>query len=224
MPNSIKICGLSNATTLEAALKLGADWVGFVFFDPSPRHVNLELARDLAAQAKGRAKIVALSVDATDGALEAIIEAARPDWLQLHGRETPERVAHLRNAFNLPVMKAVGIASANDIATARRYALIADQLLLDAKPPAEAARPGGNGAAFDWRLPRQLGASVPWMLSGGLNAENVAQAVRRSGARRVDVSSGVESAPGVKDTTKIRAFIAAARAAFADSYGKRNSA
>lgn len=224
MPPAIKICGLSSLESVEAALRAGADMVGFVFFAKSPRNVGFERARELASLARDRAKIVALSVDADDGQIGAIIEAARPDWLQMHGRESLDRVAQVRGQFNLPVMKAVGVASSEDIAHARRFALAADRILLDAKPPKDATRPGGNGEAFDWRLARSFGVGVPWMLSGGLDAGNVAAAIAQSGARGVDVSSGVESAPGVKDPAKIEAFVAAARAAFGLGLGVRKSA
>jgi phosphoribosylanthranilate isomerase len=211
----VKICGLSTAETLEAALEAGADMIGLVFFERSPRFVGLDHARDLAARARGRAKIVALSVDASDRALAAIVERLEPDLLQLHGAESPARVAEIRARFGLPVMKALGVADAADFDRARPYQGMADWLLIDAKPPKDATRPGGNGAAFDWRLARAFAPPAPWLLSGGLGPANVSEAIGLSGARGVDVSSGVESAPGVKDIGKIGAFVAAARAAFA---------
>jgi phosphoribosylanthranilate isomerase len=211
----VKICGLSTAATLEAALAAGADMAGFVFFPKSPRHVGYETARALGAQARGRARIVALSVDADDDALGRIIEALSPDLLQLHGRETPSRVREIRQRFGRPTMKAIGVAAPEDFAAAAPYDGVADFLLIDAKPPRDAVLPGGNGLAFDWRLARRFSPRRPWLLSGGLDSDNVAEAIARSGAFGVDVSSGVESAPGVKDEMKIRAFIAAARRAFA---------
>jgi len=211
----VKICGLSTAATLEAALAAGADMAGFVFFPKSPRHVGYETARALGAQARGRARIVALSVDADDDALGRIIEALSPDILQLHGRETPSRVGEIRQRFGRPTMKAIGVAAAEDFAAAARYDGVADFLLIDAKPPRDAILPGGNGLAFDWRLARRFSPKRPWLLSGGLDSDNVAEAIASAGVFGVDVSSGVESAPGVKDEMKIRAFIAAARSAFA---------
>jgi phosphoribosylanthranilate isomerase len=215
MPSTVKICGLSTAPTLRAALDAGADMIGLVFFEKSPRFVGLAAARELAAAARGRATIVALNVDASDATLASIVDAVAPDILQLHGKESPERVAQISRAFARPVMKALGVAVAGDFARAREYEEAADWLLIDAKPPKGATRPGGNGAPFDWRLARGFAPRLPWLLSGGLEPANVGEAIALSGARGVDVSSGVESAPGVKDTDKIIAFIAAARAAFA---------
>jgi phosphoribosylanthranilate isomerase len=215
MPATIKICGLSTAPTVAAALDAGADMVGLVFFEKSPRFLGLDAARNLAGQARGRARIVALSVDASDRALAAIVDAVAPDILQLHGKESPERVAEIKRAFGVPVMKALGVAEAGDFSRAREYEEAADWLLIDAKPPKGATRPGGNGAAFDWRLARRFAPPLPWLLSGGLDPANVAEGIALSGARGVDVSSGVESAPGVKDIDRIKAFIAAARSAFA---------
>jgi phosphoribosylanthranilate isomerase len=214
MSTSVKICGLSTPETMEAALKAGADMVGLVFFEKSPRHVALEVARELAARARQRAEIVALTVDADDSTLAAIVRALEPEYLQLHGRETPERVDEIQRKFGVSAIKALGVAEAADFAQADAYGA-ADALLIDAKPPKGAATPGGNGIAFDWRLARGFSPRKPWMLSGGLDAANVGQAIRLSHARSVDVSSGVESAPGVKDAAKIRAFTDAARAGFA---------
>ena len=216
----VKICGLSTVATLDAALDAGADMVGFVFFSKSPRHIDWATARALGRQAKGRAKIVALSVDADDDTLKRIADALAPDLLQLHGRETPARVKQIGELFARPTMKAIGVAARVDLAQAEAYANVADLLLIDAKPPKDAVLPGGNGRPFDWSLTRDFHAPVPWLLSGGLEPDTVAAAIALSGARGVDVSSGVESAPGVKDPAKIRAFIAAARRAFArDSVG-----
>jgi phosphoribosylanthranilate isomerase len=211
----VKICGLSTASTLDAALAAGADMVGFVFFSKSPRHIDWATARALGRQAEGRAKIVALSVDADDDTLKRIVDALSPDLMQLHGSETPARVKQIGELFARPTMKAIGVATREDLAAAKAYEGVADVLLIDAKPPKDAVLPGGNGRPFDWRLTQDFHAPLPWLLSGGLEPDNVAAAVALSGARGVDVSSGVESAPGVKDPAKIRAFVAAARRAFA---------
>jgi len=208
----VKICGLSTPETLDAALAAGADMVGFVFFPRSPRHVGFEAARALGARARGRAKIVALTVDADDALLADIGAALGPDVLQLHGGETPERVAAIGARFGRRTMKAIGVAAPEDLASAAAYDGPADLLLIDAKPPKGAVLPGGNGLPFDWRLARGFRPNRPWLLSGGLGPMNVAEAIRATGAGGVDVSSGVESAPGVKDPLKIAAFVAAARA------------
>lgn len=213
MSLEIKICGLSTPETLDAALGAGADMVGMVFFPPSLRHVSLSTASALATRARGRARIVALTVDADDAALADIVAAIHPDMLQLHGKESPERVAAIRARFELPVMKAVGIATAADLAALAAYEGVADRLLLDAKPPKDAVLPGGNGVPFDWNLLAGLDLSIPYMLSGGLDPENVRNAVQRLHPFGVDVSSGVERAPGVKDIARIVAFIREARAA-----------
>ena len=209
----IKICGLSTADTLDAALDAGADMVGFVFFPPSPRHLSLERARELGARVDGRALKVALSVDADDATLAASIEALGPDILQLHGKEMPERVADVRRRFGLPVMKALGVSEAADLAAIDRYVGAADRVLLDAKPPKGATRPGGNAKAFDWRILAGAAIKTPWMLSGGLDPANVAEAIAITGSPGIDVSSGVESAPGVKDRGLITDFVRRARAA-----------
>jgi phosphoribosylanthranilate isomerase len=211
----VKICGLSTPETLDAALDAGADMVGFVFFPRSPRHVDWQTARALGRQARGRVKIVALSVDADDGSLMRIVEALAPDLLQLHGRETPARVREISELTARPTMKAIGVGAAEDFAAAARYEDVADFLLIDAKPPKDAMLPGGNGRPFDWTLARDFRPRRPWLLSGGLDPETVEAAISESGARGVDVSSGVESAPGIKDPARIRAFVAAARRAFA---------
>jgi len=209
----VKICGLKTPEALDVALAVGADMVGFVFFPPSPRHLGFEAARTLGERVKGRAQKVALSVDATDADLGKFIEALKPDLLQLHGKETPERVAIVRSRFGIPVMKALPVETRDDLSPVRLYAKVADWLLFDARAPREATRPGGLGKAFDWRLLENLDLAVPFMLSGGLDADNVAEALRITHAGAVDVSSGVESAPGVKDPEKIRAFVRAARLA-----------
>ena len=209
----IKICGLSTLDTLDAALDAGADMVGFVFFPPSPRHLSLDLARELGSRVEGRALKVALSVDADDATLAASIDALGPDMLQLHGKETPERVAEIRRRFGLPVMKALGVSDAADLAAIDRYAGAVDRVLLDAKPPKGATRPGGNAKAFDWRILAGAAIATPWMLSGGLDPDNVNEAIAITGVTAIDVSSGVESAPGVKDRGLIADFIRRARAA-----------
>jgi phosphoribosylanthranilate isomerase len=211
----IKICGLRTEEALDAALDAGADLVGFVFFAPSPRNLDLATARALGARVKGRAEKVALTVDADDALLAAIVAALAPDMLQLHGRESPERVAAVKARFGLPVMKAIPIEEARDLAIVPAYARVTDRLLFDARPPRDATRPGGLGRPFDWRLLQNLDPGLPFMLSGGLDAGNVAEALRITRAPGVDVSSGVERAPGEKDPEKIRAFIRAAREAAA---------
>ena len=208
----IKICGLKTPDALDVALEAGADMVGFVFFPASPRHVGYEAVRLLAARVRGRAKKVALSVDASDEQLAAIIDALKPDLLQLHGQEAPERVTVVRTRFGLPVMKALPIAQKADLSPIRLYDKLADRLIFDARAPRDATRPGGLGKSFDWRLLENLKVGVPFMLSGGLDADNVAEALRIARAGGVDVSSGVERSTGEKDPDKIRAFVRAARA------------
>ena len=211
----VKICGLSTPEALDVALDAGADMVGFVFFPPSPRHLTFERAHALAARVLERAQKVALTVDADDALLDAVVEALQPDMLQLHGTESPVRVEAVRRMFGLPVMKALPIAAQNDLDGIARYAGIVDRLLFDARAPREATRPGGLGRPFDWHLLENLDPGVPFMLSGGLNAANVGEALRITRAPGVDVSSGVERAPGEKDPDKIRAFVRAARVAAA---------
>ncbi|MGA0596406.1 phosphoribosylanthranilate isomerase [Enterovirga sp. CN4-39] len=211
----IKICGLSTPATLDAAIAAGADMVGFVRFPRSPRHLGLERGRELSEFARGRVSRVLLVVDPTDAELDEAIEALAPEILQLHGRETPERVAEIRARTGRPVMKALGIAEAADLARAADYAGVVDRLILDAKPPRGAVLPGGNGLSFDWSLLDGLDPRLDVMLSGGLDPANVAEAIGQTRVRAVDVSSGVEARPGEKDPDKIRAFIEAARAAFA---------
>jgi phosphoribosylanthranilate isomerase len=213
MPVVIKICGLTTPEALDTALAAGADMVGFVFFAASPRHVELATARALGERVRGRALKVALSVDTGDEELAASVAALEPDMLQLHGTESPERVVAVRGRFGLPVMKALPIAERDDLAAVRRYDTVADRLIFDARATRAATRPGGLGKRFDWRLLEGVSAGVPFMLSGGLDAGNVAEALRITGAPGVDVSSGVERAIGEKDLGKIRSFIAAARAA-----------
>lgn len=207
----VKICGLSTRSALETTISSGADMAGFVFFEKSPRHISLEAAAEFGRAARGRIRKVALSVDASDAELAAIVAALRPDLLQLHGEETPPRVAAVRARFGLPVIKALGVAGARDVENAGAYRDAADILLFDAKPAPGAAVPGGAGVGFDWELLRGLAVGGDWMLSGGLDAANVAEALQRTGARSVDVSSGVESARGAKDEARIEAFVAAVR-------------
>jgi len=206
-----KICGLKTEADVEVAAQAGAGYIGLVFFPRSPRHLELEQARALALAAPVGLAKVALVVDAEDALLEVITAAVPLDMLQLHGKESPARVAEVKARFGLPVMKAVGVAEAEDLAAIAAYEAVADQILVDAKAPKGAALPGGNGLSFNWRLIAGRVWAKPWMLAGGLTPENVAEAVRLTGAGQVDVSSGVESAPGVKDAARIAAFVAAAR-------------
>jgi phosphoribosylanthranilate isomerase len=208
----VKICGLSTRETLDVALAAGADMVGFVFFPPSPRHLSLAIARELGKAAKGRASKVALTVDADDATLANVVEALQPDILQLHGRETVARLRDIKQKFGLPVMKAIPVETVADLAALPGYAAVADRILFDASAPKQATRPGGLGAVFDWHVLEHLDLHLPFMVSGGLNAANVAEAVRVTRAGGVDVSSGVERASGVKDPDMIEAFIRAARA------------
>ncbi|KRP95183.1 N-(5'-phosphoribosyl)anthranilate isomerase [Bradyrhizobium yuanmingense] len=208
----VKICGLSTRETLETALEAGADMVGFVFFPPSPRHLSLELGRDLGRQVQRRALKVALTVDADDATLDNIMDALSPDIFQLHGKESVARLRDIKQRFGRPVMKAVPVATAADLGVLPGYAAVADRILFDARAPKDATRPGGLGEPFDWHLLEKLDLKLPYMVSGGLHAENLAEALRVTRASGVDVSSGVESAPGVKDPDMIKAFIRAARA------------
>jgi phosphoribosylanthranilate isomerase len=211
MATKVKICGLRTEAALDAALAGGADYVGLVFFPPSPRNVTPEAAKPLAAKARGRAKVVALMVDPDDALVDAVVAAAAPDLLQLHGEETPERVAAIRARWGRPVMKALAVATAEDARAAARYQAVADLILFDARAPADSTRPGGNGAPFDWRALLGVSDGPPFVLSGGLTPDNVAEAVRLTGAAIVDVSSGVERRPGEKDPELIRRFLAAAK-------------
>lgn len=209
----VKICGLREAAHVRAAVDAGAAYLGFVFFGRSPRNVAIAQAIGLAAAVPAGIARVALTVDADDDRLDEIVEAVPLDMLQLHGSESPGRVAALRDRYGLPVMKAVGVASEADLPALTEYGRIADQLLVDARPPKDAELPGGRGVPFDWRLIAGRRWPVPWMLAGGLTVGNVAEAIRMTGARQVDVSSGVESAPGIKDTSLIAQFIRAAQSA-----------
>jgi len=209
-PVRVKICGLRTADDMAAVAAAGASYAGFVFFPPSPRNLAPDQAQALALLAPPGMAKVALTVDADDALLDAILARVPVDILQLHGKESPDRVAQVRARYGLPVMKAVGVATAADLPALETHAEVADMLLVDAKAPKGAALPGGNGLAFDWRLIAGRRWACPWMLAGGLTPDNVAEAVGLTGARQVDVSSGVESAPGVKDPARIAAFVAAA--------------
>lgn len=207
----VKICGLRSRGDLAAAAAAGAAYGGLVFFPPSPRHVSAADLRWIAAGPRPEGlKLVALTVDAADAEIEAVLEAIPIDILQLHGGESPERAAALRDRFGLPVMKAVGVAEEGDLDGLPDYADAVDMFLIDARPVPGAALPGGNGVAFDWRLIRDVAWPRPWMLAGGLTPDNVAEAIRLTGAERVDVSSGVEKARGVKDPARMTAFVRAA--------------
>ncbi|WP_417476744.1 phosphoribosylanthranilate isomerase [Maricaulis sp.] len=201
----IKFCGLKTGRDVAAAAQAGARWTGFVIFPASPRHVSPGLAGELAHLAQGT-ETVAVMVDPDDTLLAQIRDAMRPDWIQLHGQESPRRVIQARAYARQGIIKSVPIAQASDLAAARAYDRIADMLLFDAKPPSGASRPGGWGEGYDYALLKNLNLSVPWLLSGGLDATNVCRAVTASGAQAVDVSSGIESAPGIKDTARIQAF------------------
>lgn len=215
MTRHVKICGLTTADTMAAALDGGADYVGLVFFGPSPRHLSLDAARPLAEMARGRAKIVALTVDAGDDLIGDISEQLAPDIIQLHGSETTERAAEIKSRTGRGVMKAVKVAAADDAETAFAFMTPTgpcDLVLFDAKAPKGSVLPGGNGLTFDWRALEGVRGRLDYMLSGGLDADNVADAIRLTGAAAVDVSSGVERAPGLKDVARIRAFLKAAKA------------
>ena len=211
MATKVKICGLKTQAALEAALAGGADYVGLVFFPPSPRNVAPAVAKALADKARGRAKIVALMVDPDDALIDTVMASAAPDLLQLHGEETPERSAAIRRRWGTPVMKAIKVETAHDARSALGYRDSADLILFDARAPADSTRPGGNGAPFDWRTLLGVKDQVPFVLSGGLTPDNVADAIRATGAAIVDVSSGVESSPGEKDPDLIRRFLRAAK-------------
>ncbi|MFL4472200.1 phosphoribosylanthranilate isomerase [Tateyamaria armeniaca] len=209
---SVKICGLSRPEHVSAAVEAGAKYIGFVFFPKSPRNVSLETARDLALDVPAGVAKVALVVNPDDAFLDALTATVPLDMLQLHGSEPPARVAEIKARYGLPVMKAVGVADASDLPALDDYGRVADQLLVDTKPPKDADLPGGNGAAFDWTLISGRRWPVPWMLAGGLTHDNVAEAVRVTGAQQVDLSSAVETAPGQKDSGLIRQFLTATKA------------
>ncbi len=211
MTVQVKICGITTPDAADAAVRFGADFVGLVFVPNSPRRVKPEQASALASRLRGRCRIVALIADASDAEIELAIQASRPDFLQLHGSEMPDRVAAVGHRFALPLIKAIPVAEAGDLAAVPHHERVADMLLFDAKAPPNAHRPGGLGAAFDWQLLRGRSFRKPWLLAGGLTVENVARAIRACDAPGVDVSSGVEIAPGVKSADLIGDFIHAAR-------------
>jgi len=204
-----KFCGLTEPKDVDAAVAVGAAYVGFVFFPKSPRNLGPDVAKGLALLVPPGIAKVGLVVDADDTTLDQIMQTVPLDMLQLHGKETPERVTEIRDRYGVPVMKAVGVAEAGDLKAVERYAKVADQLLIDAKPPKGGELPGGNGLAFDWRLISGRRWPVPWMLAGGLTSENVTQAVAMTGANQVDVSSGIEDSPGQKSVKMMQAFAAA---------------
>jgi len=212
MTLDIKICGLKSDEAVAAALESGASHIGFIFFEKSPRHISIEEAARLREAARGKALAVAVTVDADDATLDAIVSGMKPDILQLHGHETADRIRELKSRHGLPVIKALSIREASDLDLIKTYLGVADRFLLDAKPPTGADLPGGNGVAFDWTILTSLDANVDYMLSGGVNAGNIASALRLARPSGVDVSSGVENAPGEKDPEKIRAFFRAVRA------------
>lgn len=209
----VKICGLRSRAEVRAAAEAGASYIGLVFFPPSPRNVTISDARWTLEDVPDGIARVALTVDADDDTLDAIVGLERIDLLQLHGRESPARVAEVKARFGLPVMKALGIAGPEHLGAIAAYAAVADQLLIDARPSPDATLPGGNGLAFDWRLIAEHDWEVPWMLAGGLDPGNVGEAIRLTGANQVDVSSGVEERPGRKDPARVAAFVRAAHAA-----------
>ena len=211
MAVEVKICGINDEDAMDAAIEAGADYVGLVFFPPSPRAVTPDRAAELVEFAPGDVSKVGLFVDPDDATLDRVLTRVRLDLLQLHGHESPDRIEAIRLEYGLPVMKVISVASAEDLTAAEPYLAVTDRLLFDAKPPKGSVLPGGNAVSFDWSILTGRKWGVPWMLAGGLTPANVAEAVRISGASAVDVSSGVESAPGVKDADKIRAFIQAVR-------------
>jgi phosphoribosylanthranilate isomerase len=211
MSTKVKICGLKTEAALEAALDGGADYVGLVFFPASPRHVTPQAAKALADKARGRAGIVSLLVDPDDALIDAVVAAVAPDLLQLHGQETPQRAADIRRRWATPIMKAIRVQTSQDARAALAYREAVDLILFDARPPEDSTRPGGNGAPFDWRTLLGVKDQVPFVLSGGLTPDNVAEAIRATAAPAVDVSSGVERRPGEKDPELIRHFLRAAK-------------
>lgn len=210
-PVNVKICGLTTVEAVQETVAAGADYIGLVFFPKSPRNLDFDTAQRLAQQVPSHVKTVALMVNPSDDFLRELLEHVDVDILQLQGSESAERVREIKELSGKPVIKALGVSSQDDLATLESYKGLADQILLDAKAPKDADRPGGNGASFDWSLLTDTSIDVPWMLAGGLTIENVKEAITVSHARQVDVSSAVESAPGVKDKEKVRAFIAAAK-------------
>ncbi len=224
MAVSIKICGITEAHALDAALHVGADLVGFAFLPTSPRYLPYDKAAELALRARGRARIVALLVDPDDASVERAISAIRPDFVQLHGHESPQRLAALRSRFGCPLIKAIAVAEPADLHCVASYEPVTEMFLFDARAPVGATRSGGHGLAFDWRLLQHQRILRPWLLAGGLTPDNVALALSVSGAPGVDVSSGVETAPGIKDPQLIQAFVAAARGVLPESVQQGSSA
>lgn len=206
MKPDVKICGLKSEEAIDRAVARGATHIGFIFFPKSPRNIEPAAAGELAERVRGRAKIVAVTVDADTDDLDEIVDQVRPDFLQLHGSESPDRLLALKALYGLPVIKVISVREAEDLERVGPYIGIADRFLFDAKPPRGSELPGGNGVSFDWRILRSLDAGIDYMLSGGLNKDNVASALALTGARAIDVSSGVESAPGIKDVGMIDAF------------------
>lgn len=219
----IKICGLKSEQAVEAVLQQGATHLGYIFFPKSPRHVTTHTAKELADQARGQAQNVAVTVDADDQYLDEIVEVMRPDMLQLHGNEAPERVAIIRKRYGLPVIKAFSVREAADFLSVRDYIDIADRFIFDAKAPKNALLPGGNGVSFDWHLLSNLDEDIDYMLSGGLNVQNIAQALMLTHARGIDISSGVEIAPGEKDIRLIKEFFETVRNTQALMSAKENN-
>lgn len=211
MPVQVKICGINSAAAADAALRAGAEFGGLVFFAKSPRNLTLDQAAPLAARMKGRLRLVALVVDESDDALGAIAGRIKPDFFQLHGKEPPRRVAEIVARFGIPAIKALALSEPADLPQVTAYEKMTEMFLFDAAPAADATRPGGHGAAFDWRMLKDKDVRRPWFLAGGLTPENVARAIEVSGASHVDVSSGVESAPGIKSDARIAEFVAAAK-------------
>lgn len=215
MKPDIKICGLKTPEAVDRAVERGATHIGFIFFEKSPRNIEPDIAGRLADRVRGRAKIVAVTVDAGNDELDEIVDLLKPDILQFHGKESAERLLTVKAVYGLPVMKAFSIRDADDLRKIPPYIGIADRFLFDAKPPAGSDLPGGNGVSFDWQLLRTLDDDVDYMLSGGLNKDNIEAALRETGTRGLDVSSGVESAPGVKDLDMMDEFFAAVERAMA---------
>ncbi|MEM6895986.1 MAG: phosphoribosylanthranilate isomerase [Pseudomonadota bacterium] len=209
MSVKIKFCGLKRPEDVRASAEVGAAYAGFNFFPKSPRYVTPEDARSLVRLTPRKMTKVALVVDADDSELDAVLGVAEMDMVQLHGHETPERVSEVKARYGLPVMKVLGVGAPEDVAQIDLFAGVADQLLIDAKPPKGAVLPGGNGVAFDWRLIADIDWPLPWMLAGGLTAQNVAEAVRLTGATQLDLASGIESAPGIKDVGLMAEFAVA---------------
>lgn len=211
MKISVKICGLSDTASIDAVIKAGADMAGFIFFEKSPRHIDFDTARLFSSHIGERIKKVAVSVDADDDLLDTIVAALKPDFLQFHGSESAERVSQIRQNHNLPIIKSISISGKDDLLKVEAYEGIADYFLFDAKPPAGSELPGGNAVGFNWKLLSDFDSATPWFLAGGLNADNVTEAILASGTSAIDVSSGVEDAPGVKSIAKIGALVKTVR-------------